>query len=84
MSAANSPKTNEPKVEKTPPTNEEIFDSTLKLVAARARDIAKAVKAYKDEETDIEELTLEVQLGQRKLSKALASMAQAYKAVSGK
>lgn len=72
------------KVEKAPLTAEEIFENTAKVVAARARDIAKSVKLWRDGESELEDLILEVQLGQRKMQKALAAMAQAHKTLTGK
>lgn len=70
----------EPKAE---PTVEEIFESATRQVASRARDINKSVRDWRDG-GELEDLLLEVQLGQRKLQKALNAMSAAYKEMQGK
>ncbi len=69
---------------KAPLTPEQVFEVTTKIVGDRARDITKAVRLYRAEESDIEEVVLEVQLGQRKLQKAMVAMGAAHKALAAK
>ena len=63
---------------------EKAFDASLRTVGGRARDIAKAIKDYRNGESELDEVILEVQLGQRKLAKALTAMAAAHKTFTGK
>lgn len=65
-------------------TPEEIFEQSARVVAARARDINKAVKEYRDGDADIEEMVLGVQLAQRKLAKAINSFATAHRTLVSK
>jgi len=77
-------KTNVAPAPKAPLTPEEIFAIAAKQAAARARDINKSVRDFTSGDSEVEDLMLEVQLGHRKLSKALASLAQAHKVLSEK
>jgi hypothetical protein len=61
-------------------TAEQVFDVAAKNVAARARDLNKSVRDWKDG-GEIEDLILEIQLGQRKLQKALNAMSAAYQQI---
>jgi len=67
-----------PKVELTV---EQIFEKAAKNVAARAREINASVKTWANGESELEDLILEMQLGQRKLAKAMQSLAAARQAL---
>ena len=71
-------------IEDTRSEEEKAFDSATKQVAARARDINKSVKDWRSGDSELEDLILEVQLAQRKLQKALVTMAAAHKTLATK
>lgn len=67
------------KAEKTPA---ELFEASVAVVGKKAKEIAQQVRSYKQGESELRELIMQVELGQIQFNRLVGKMAAAYKAAT--